>query len=79
MTIRKAVIPAAGWGTRFLPVTKAQPKEMVPLVDKPVIQHVVEEAVAAGIVEIVVVSAQCKHSIAVHFDLWVELEFLLVR
>lgn len=79
MTIRKAVIPAAGWGTRFLPVTKAQPKEMVPLVDKPVIQHVVEEAVAAGIQEIVFVTAQSKHSIEDHFDRSVELEYLLER
>ncbi len=79
MTIRKAVIPAAGWGTRFLPVTKAQPKEMLPLVDKPVIQHVVEEAVASGIEEIVFVTAQSKHSIEDHFDRSLELEYLLER
>ena len=61
--IRKAVIPAAGFGTRFLPATKAQPKEMLPVVDKPIIQYVVEDAVAAGIEDIVIVTgmAQAQH------------------
>ena len=66
--IRKAVIPAAGYGTRFLPATKAMPKEMLPIVDKPIIQYVVEEAVAAGIEEIVIVTGWNKRSIEDHFD-----------
>lgn len=66
--IRKAVIPAAGFGTRFLPQTKAMPKEMLPIVDKPVIQYVVEEAVAAGIEDIVVVTGALKRAIEDHFD-----------
>lgn len=66
--IRKAVIPAAGYGTRFLPQTKAMPKEMLPIVDKPVIQYVVEEAVAAGIEDIVIVTGWHKRSIEDHFD-----------
>src|SRR5580693_5879249 len=66
--IRKAVIPAAGYGTRFLPATKAMPKEMLPIVDKPIIQIVVEEAVAAGIEEIVIVTGWNKRSIEDHFD-----------
>ncbi len=66
--IRKAVIPAAGFGTRFLPQTKAMPKEMLPIVDKPVIQYVVEEAVAAGIEDIVIVSGALKRAIEDHFD-----------
>lgn len=66
--IRKAVIPAAGFGTRFLPQTKAMPKEMLPIVDKPIIQYVVEEAVAAGIEEIVIVTGSHKRSIEDHFD-----------
>lgn len=68
MKIRKAVVTAAGWGTRFLPATKAQPKEMLPLVDKPIIQYVVEEAVRSGIEEIVIVTGWNKRSIEDHFD-----------
>lgn len=75
--IRKAVITAAGWGTRFLPVTKAQPKEMVPLVDKPVIQWIVEEVVASGINHIIIVTARGKQSIEDHFDRSLELEHAL--
>lgn len=74
MKIRKAVIPVAGLGTRFLPATKAQPKEMLTLVDKPVIQYVVEEAVAAGIEEIIFVTSQTKRAIEDHFDRNSELE-----
>jgi len=74
MKIRKAVFPAAGFGTRFLPVTKAQPKEMLPIVDKPVIQYLVEEAVAAGIEEIIIVTGRGKRSIEDHFDYSYELE-----
>ena len=70
----KAIIPAAGLGTRFLPATKAQPKEMLPVVDKPVIQYVVEEAVAAGIDDILVVTGRGKRAIEDHFDRSVELE-----
>ncbi len=66
--IRKAVIPAAGYGTRFLPATKAMPKEMLPIVDKPIIQYVVEEAVASGITDIVIVTGWNKRSIEDHFD-----------
>ncbi len=72
--IRKAVIPVAGLGTRFLPATKAQPKEMLPLVDKPVIQYIVEEAVAAGIEQIVFVTGRHKRAIEDHFDRNLELE-----
>ena len=71
---RKAVIPAAGLGTRFLPATKAQPKEMLPIVDKPAIQYVVEEAVVAGIDDILMVSGQGKRALEDHFDHAVELE-----
>lgn len=74
MKIRKAVIPAAGLGTRFLPATKAQPKEMLPIVDKPTIQYIVEEAVAAGIEEILIIIGRNKKSIEDHFDKSVELE-----
>ncbi|NOY15179.1 MAG: UTP--glucose-1-phosphate uridylyltransferase [bacterium] len=74
MSIRKAVIPAAGFGTRFLPQTKAMPKEMLPLVDKPVIQYVVEELVEAGITEIIIVTGYHKRSIEDHFDHNFELE-----
>lgn len=74
MKVRKAVITAAGWGTRFLPITKSQPKEMLPLVDKPVIQYAVEEAIASGIEQIIVVTAQGKHSIEDYFDHSWELE-----
>jgi UTP--glucose-1-phosphate uridylyltransferase len=77
--IRKAVFPAAGLGTRFLPATKAQPKEMLPIVDKPTIQYVVEEAVAAGIQEIVIVTGRGKNAIEDHFDRAVELEMMLER
>ncbi len=76
-TIRKAVIPAAGFGTRFLPQTKAMPKEMLPLVDKPVIQYVVEELVEAGITEIIIVTGYHKRSIEDHFDHNFELEMHL--
>ena len=75
--MRKAVFPAAGLGTRFLPVTKAQPKEMLPLVDKPIIQYGVEEAVAAGIDNILLVTGRGKNSIEDHFDVSVELEAFL--
>jgi len=75
--VRKAVIPAAGHGTRFLPATKAQPKEMLPVVDKPVIQYVVEEAVAAGIRDILVITGRGKRSIEDHFDHSFELEHYL--
>ena len=77
MRVRKAVFPAAGWGTRFLPATKAQPKEMLPLVDKPVIQYAVEEAVAAGIEQVIIVTSRQKRAIEDHFDLSFELERLL--
>ena len=77
MKVRKAVVTAAGWGTRFLPVTKAQPKEMLPLVDKPIIQYAVEEAVAAGLKQIVMVTAQGKRAIEDYFDRSFELEHLL--
>ncbi len=77
MTIRKAVFPAAGLGTRFLPATKAQPKEMLPLVDKPTIQYVVEEAVASGLTEIVIVTGRGKRAIEDHFDSAFELEYYL--
>jgi UTP--glucose-1-phosphate uridylyltransferase len=77
MRVRKAVFPAAGWGTRFLPATKAQPKEMLPLVDKPVIQYGVEEAVAAGIDQIIIITSSQKRAIEDHFDLNFELEHLL--
>src|SRR5215212_5015290 len=77
MRVRKAVFPAAGWGTRFLPATKAQPKEMLPLVDKPVIQYAVEEAVSAGIEQVIIVTSSQKRAIEDHFDLSYELERLL--
>lgn len=79
MTIRKAVFPAAGFGTRFLPATKAQPKEMLPLVDKPVIQYVVEEAIASGISDIIVVTGRGKRALEDHFDVAVELESFLAE
>lgn len=74
MKIRKVVIPAAGYGTRFLPATKAQPKEMLPIVDKPIIQYVVEEAVASGIEDVIIVTGWQKRSIEDHFDYPYELE-----
>jgi UTP--glucose-1-phosphate uridylyltransferase len=77
MRVRKAVFPAAGWGTRFLPATKAQPKEMLPLVDKPVIQYAVEEAVASGIEQIIIITSGTKRAIEDHFDQSLELERLL--
>jgi UTP--glucose-1-phosphate uridylyltransferase len=72
--IRKAVIPAAGMGTRFLPATKAMPKEMLPIVDKPIIQYVVEEAVASGITDIIIITSSNKRSLEDHFDYPYELE-----
>ncbi len=77
MKVRKAVIPAAGLGTRFLPATKASPKEMLPVVDKPVIQYVVEEAVAAGIESVLLVTGRGKDAIENHFDVSAELEAFL--
>src|SRR5262245_5578184 len=77
MPIRKAVFPVAGFGTRFLPATKAQPKEMLPLVDKPVIQYVVEEAIASGLNEIIMVTGRYKRAIEDHFDVSFELESFL--
>ena len=79
MKVRKAVIPAAGLGTRFLPVTKVAPKEMLPLVDKPCIQYVVEEAVAAGIEDILIVTGRSKKTLEDHFDRAPELEASLER
>ncbi|WP_085991537.1 UTP--glucose-1-phosphate uridylyltransferase GalU [Oceanobacillus senegalensis] len=79
MKIRKAIIPAAGLGTRFLPASKAQPKEMLPIVDKPTIQYIVEEAIASGIEEIVVIIGRGKESIENHFDKTYELEDTLLR
>lgn len=75
----KAIIPAAGLGTRFLPVTKAQPKEMLPVVDKPVIQYVVEEAAAAGVSDVLLVTGRGKRAIEDHFDRSVELEDMLEK
>lgn len=79
MKIKKAVIPAAGYGTRFLPATKSMPKEMLPIIDKPTIQYIVEEAVAAGIEEILIITNSQKSSIENHFDRSWELEYFLVR
>ena len=77
--IRKAIIPAAGLGTRFLPATKAQPKEMLPIVDKPTIQYIIEEAIASGIEEILIITGRSKKSIEDHFDRSVELELELAK
>ncbi len=77
MKVRKGVFPAAGLGTRFLPATKAQPKEMLPLVDKPMIQYVVEEAAASGLTEIIIVTGRGKRAIEDHFDAAFELEYYL--
>jgi UTP--glucose-1-phosphate uridylyltransferase len=77
MKIRKAVIPAAGMGTRFLPATKAQPKEMLPIVDKPTIQYVIEEAAEAGIEDILIITGRNKRAIEDHFDRSIELEIML--
>ncbi|WP_068774549.1 UTP--glucose-1-phosphate uridylyltransferase GalU [Paenibacillus sp. FJAT-26967] len=77
MKVRKAIIPAAGLGTRFLPATKAQPKEMLPIVDKPAIQYIVEEAIESGIEDILIVTGRNKRAIEDHFDKSVELELML--
>src|SRR5213080_3404200 len=77
MKVKKAVIPAAGLGTRFLPATKSQPKEMLPIVDKPAIQYVVEEAVEAGISDILIITGRGKRTIEDHFDRSFELEWRL--
>ena len=77
MEVRKAVIPAGGWGTRFLPITKAIPKEMLPLADKPLIQHIVEEAVASGMEQIIIVTSSGKSVIEDHFNRNFELESVL--
>ncbi len=79
MKIRKAIIPAAGLGTRFLPATKAQPKEMLPIVDKPTLQYIIEEAVASGIEEVLIIIGRNKNSIQDHFDKSVELELELEK
>ncbi|MDQ0199119.1 UTP--glucose-1-phosphate uridylyltransferase GalU [Neobacillus ginsengisoli] len=77
MKVRKAIIPAAGLGTRFLPATKAQPKEMLPIVDKPTLQYIIEEAIESGIEEILIITGRNKKSIEDHFDKSVELELEL--
>lgn len=77
--IRKAVIPAAGLGTRFLPATKAQPKEMLPIVDKPTIQYIIEEAVQSGIEDVLIITGRNKRAIEDHFDRSIELELLLQK
>lgn len=79
MKVQKAIIPAAGLGTRFLPATKAQPKEMLPIVDKPTLQYIIEEAVASGIEEILIITGRNKKSIEDHFDKSVELELELEK
>ncbi|MRX72069.1 UTP--glucose-1-phosphate uridylyltransferase GalU [Bacillus lacus] len=79
MKVRKAIIPAAGLGTRFLPATKAQPKEMLPIVDKPTIQYIVEEAIESGIEDILVISGRGKRAIEDHFDKSYELEETLLK
>lgn len=79
MAITKAVIPAAGLGTRFLPATKAQPKEMLPIVDKPTIQYIIEEAAASGITDILIITGRNKRAIEDHFDRSIELEMELER
>ena len=78
-SVRKAVIPAAGFGTRFLPIAKAVPKEMLPIVDKPVIQYVVEEAVESGITEIIIIISRSKRPIEEHFAANPELDHELER
>ncbi|QSB49334.1 UTP--glucose-1-phosphate uridylyltransferase GalU [Parageobacillus toebii] len=77
--VRKAIIPAAGLGTRFLPATKAMPKEMLPIVDKPTIQYIVEEAIASGIEDIIIVTGKGKRAIEDHFDNAYELEQILMK
>lgn len=79
LNIKKAVIPAAGLGTRFLPATKAQPKEMLPIIDKPAIQYIVEEAVQSGIEDILIITGRNKKSIEDHFDRSIELEHTLLE
>jgi UTP--glucose-1-phosphate uridylyltransferase len=79
MRVKKAIIPAAGLGTRFLPATKAQPKEMLPIVDKPTIQYIIEEAIASGIEEILIITGKNKKSIEDHFDKSIELELQLEK
>ena len=79
MEVRKAIIPAAGLGTRFLPATKAQPKEMLPIVDKPSLQYIIEEAVNSGIEEILIITGRNKKSIEDHFDRSIELELQLEK
>jgi UTP--glucose-1-phosphate uridylyltransferase len=79
MTVKKAVIPAAGYGTRFLPITKSQPKEMIPIVDTPVIQYVVEEAVESGITDILMIIGKGKRAIEEHFDRNASLEESLIE
>ncbi len=79
MKVKKAIIPAAGLGTRFLPATKAQPKEMLPIVDKPTIQYIVEEAIASGIEDIIIITGRTKKAIEDHFDKSVELEMELEK
>ncbi|SKC62966.1 UTP--glucose-1-phosphate uridylyltransferase GalU [Maledivibacter halophilus] len=79
MKVRKAIIPAAGLGTRFLPATKAQPKEMLPVVDKPTIQYIIEEAVDSGIEEILIITGRNKRAIEDHFDRSIELEIELKK
>ncbi|PYI57189.1 UTP--glucose-1-phosphate uridylyltransferase GalU [Paenibacillus flagellatus] len=79
MKVKKAIIPAAGLGTRFLPATKAQPKEMLPIVDKPTIQYIVEEAIASGIEDIMIISGRGKRAIEDHFDKSYELEDVLLK
>ena len=75
--VRKAIIPAAGYGTRFLPATKALPKEMLPIIDTPTIQYIVEEAARAGIEDIIIVTGKHKRAIEDHFDNQKELEMIL--
>ncbi len=77
MKVRKAIITAAGWGTRFLPVTRSQPKEMLPLVNKPLIQYAVEEAINSGIEQVILITAMGKHAIEDYFDRSFELEYVL--
>lgn len=79
MKVKKAIIAAAGLGTRFLPATKAQPKEMLPVVDKPTIQYIIEEAVASGIEEILIITGRNKKCIEDHFDKSIELELELQK
>ncbi|SHH44201.1 UDP-glucose pyrophosphorylase [Caloranaerobacter azorensis DSM 13643] len=79
MSVKKAIIPAAGLGTRFLPATKAQPKEMLPIVDKPTIQYIIEEAIKSGIEDILIITGRNKRAIEDHFDKSVELELTLEK